>query len=53
MLPLWQDWIRRRWVSGELYPGPWANVGSPGELARLDARIKARPAEMTAPPPSP
>jgi MurNAc alpha-1-phosphate uridylyltransferase len=42
MLPLWQDWIRRGLVSGELYEGPWANVGSPGELARLDARLAAR-----------
>lgn len=47
MLPLWQDWIGRRWVSGELYPGPWANVGTPGELARLDARLRAPTSEST------
>jgi MurNAc alpha-1-phosphate uridylyltransferase len=47
MLPLWQDWIRRHWVSGELYAGPWANVGTPGELARLDARLRAATSEST------
>ncbi len=51
MLPLWQDWIRRRWVSGELYRGPWANVGTPAELARLDARLTAQnPAVLPMPP---
>jgi MurNAc alpha-1-phosphate uridylyltransferase len=39
MLPLWQDWIRRGLVSGELYEGPWANVGTPAELAALDATL--------------
>jgi MurNAc alpha-1-phosphate uridylyltransferase len=53
MLPLWQDWIRRRWVSGELYPGPWANVGTPAELARLDARLTARCPEVLPAPPAP
>jgi N-acetyl-alpha-D-muramate 1-phosphate uridylyltransferase len=41
MLPLWQDWIRRRWVSGELYAGPWANVGTLADLAALDAMLQA------------
>ena len=48
MLPLWQDWIRRRWVSGELYAGPWANVGTPAELGALDAMLRARRSATTA-----
>jgi N-acetyl-alpha-D-muramate 1-phosphate uridylyltransferase len=36
MLPLFQAWIARGWVSGEIYHGRWANVGSPEELVRLD-----------------
>jgi N-acetyl-alpha-D-muramate 1-phosphate uridylyltransferase len=43
MLPLWQDWIRRRWVSGELYDGPWANIGADADLAALDAMLRASP----------
>ena len=42
MLPLWQDWIRRGWVSGELYEGQWANVGTPAELAALDTLLRVR-----------
>ena len=42
MLPLWQDWIRRRRVSGELFAGPWANVGTPADLAALDAMLRDR-----------
>jgi MurNAc alpha-1-phosphate uridylyltransferase len=40
MLPLYRDWIGRRWVSGELYRGAWSNVGTPGDLAELDAALK-------------
>jgi len=36
ILPLYQDWIRRGWASGEIHTGLWANVGSPDELMRLD-----------------
>jgi N-acetyl-alpha-D-muramate 1-phosphate uridylyltransferase len=39
LLPLWQDWIRRGMVSGELFEGSWANVGTPAELASLDATL--------------
>lgn len=39
LLPLLHDWIHRGVVSGELYEGHWANVGTPGELARLDAML--------------
>jgi N-acetyl-alpha-D-muramate 1-phosphate uridylyltransferase len=39
LLPLLLDWIRAGRVSGELYEGPWANVGTPEELARLNATL--------------
>jgi MurNAc alpha-1-phosphate uridylyltransferase len=41
LLPLYHDWIGRGLVSGERYDGPWANVGTPAELADLDARLTA------------
>jgi MurNAc alpha-1-phosphate uridylyltransferase len=40
ILPLYRDWIARGWVSGELYCGAWTNVGTPGDLAELDAALK-------------
>jgi MurNAc alpha-1-phosphate uridylyltransferase len=43
MLPLYHAWIRAGFVSGERYDGPWANVGSPAELAALDAALRAPP----------
>ena len=39
LLPLLHDWIARGLVSGELYEGPWANVGTPAELEQLDAAL--------------
>jgi len=42
ILPLYRDWIARRWVTGELYTGPWANVGTADELAQLDLELKAK-----------
>jgi MurNAc alpha-1-phosphate uridylyltransferase len=39
MLPLYREWIGRGSVSGERYDGPWANVGTPGDLAALDAAL--------------
>ena len=40
LLPLLQDWIARGLVSGELHSGPWANVGTPDELAKLDRMLR-------------
>jgi hypothetical protein len=34
-------------VSGELYAGPWANVGTLADLAALDAMLQAGPAATT------
>jgi MurNAc alpha-1-phosphate uridylyltransferase len=42
ILPLYRDWIARGWVSAELYSGPWANVGTTEELARLDQALRQR-----------
>ena len=36
LLPLLHEWMSHGLVSGELYQGPWANVGTPDELAKLD-----------------
>ena len=44
MLPLYHAWISGRIVSGERYDGPWANVGTPADLAALDASLTRRPA---------
>jgi MurNAc alpha-1-phosphate uridylyltransferase len=40
MLPLYRDWITCGIVSGERYDGPWANVGTPADLAELDAQLR-------------
>lgn len=40
MLPLYRDWIGRGWVTGELYAGPWTNVGTADDLARLDRQLR-------------
>jgi MurNAc alpha-1-phosphate uridylyltransferase len=39
MLPLWKTWIAERRVSGEVHNGPWANVGTPFDLAALDRAL--------------
>ena len=41
MLPLYRDWIGCGWVSGELYRGVWANIGTPADLAQLDAALRS------------
>ena len=44
LLPLYHDWIARGLVSGQRYDGPWVNVGTPAELAALDAALTAHKA---------
>ena len=39
MLPLFKAWIAQGIASGERYDGPWANVGTPADLAALDAQL--------------
>jgi len=39
MLPLFERWIRAGIASGERYDGPWANVGTPADLAALDRAL--------------
>lgn len=42
LFPLFCEWIDRGIVDGERYDGPWANVGTPADLAELDAALRAR-----------
>jgi N-acetyl-alpha-D-muramate 1-phosphate uridylyltransferase len=49
LLPLWHDWISRGLASGELFTGPWANVGTPADLGRLDAALRTRAARNPEP----
>lgn len=39
LAPYLLEWIHRGLVSGERYGGPWANVGTPADLAALDAAL--------------
>ena len=43
MVPLYREWIADGIVSGERYDGPWANVGTPADLAALDAKLTPTP----------
>ena len=40
LLPYLQRWIAGDRVSGELFDGPWANVGTPEDLAQLDRDLR-------------
>jgi MurNAc alpha-1-phosphate uridylyltransferase len=42
LAPLMFEWIRQGRVSGELYRGRWHNLGTPAQLARLDAQLRAQ-----------
>lgn len=39
LAPLMFEWLRRGRISGELYQGAWHNVGTPEQLAQLDAQL--------------
>ena len=39
LLPWLERWIAAGWVSGERFDGRWANVGTPEDLATLDATL--------------
>ncbi|NLG76248.1 MAG: nucleotidyltransferase family protein [Xanthomonadaceae bacterium] len=41
--PLMRKWANAGRVSGELYLGPWRNVGTPGQLAELDRELTDAP----------
>jgi len=43
LLPLYHEWIARGWVSGEHFTGLWSNVGTPADLAALDALVTNSP----------
>jgi MurNAc alpha-1-phosphate uridylyltransferase len=40
LAPLMFEWIRQGRVSGELYRGRWYNLGTPAQLAHLDAQLR-------------
>jgi MurNAc alpha-1-phosphate uridylyltransferase len=42
LLPYLQRWIADHLVSGEHYDGPWTNVGTPDDLAKLDGDLRKR-----------
>jgi N-acetyl-alpha-D-muramate 1-phosphate uridylyltransferase len=42
LAPLMFEWIRQGRVSGELFEGGWHNLGTPMQLAQLDAQLRAR-----------
>jgi N-acetyl-alpha-D-muramate 1-phosphate uridylyltransferase len=52
LLPYLQRWIADGRVSGETFAGAWANVGTPNDLALLDATLR-HPAAPLAPPGKP
>lgn len=38
LLPYYQEWVRKGWVTGEHVPGQWENVTTPFDLDRLNAQ---------------
>jgi MurNAc alpha-1-phosphate uridylyltransferase len=49
LLPYLERWIADGQVSGETFAGTWANVGSPADLAQLDAELSAASASTIQP----
>jgi N-acetyl-alpha-D-muramate 1-phosphate uridylyltransferase len=47
LAPLMFEWIRQGRVSGELFLGRWHNLGTPMQLAQLDAELRARRPEAS------
>ncbi len=47
LYPLFCDWLGRGIASGERYDGPWTNVGTPTDLAELDAALRRRAGDPT------
>ncbi|HVF64703.1 MAG TPA: nucleotidyltransferase family protein [Casimicrobiaceae bacterium] len=43
LLPFLNEWIDGGRVTGEIYEGPWENVGTPAELAGLNAALAREP----------
>jgi MurNAc alpha-1-phosphate uridylyltransferase len=41
LAPLMFEWIRQGRVSGEIFQGRWHNLGTPMQLAQLDAQLRA------------
>lgn len=39
--PLMRKWAMHDRVSGELYSGPWRNIGTPSQLADLDGELSS------------
>jgi MurNAc alpha-1-phosphate uridylyltransferase len=42
LAPQMHEWIRRGKVSGELFEGPWENVGTPAQLEALDRKLSGK-----------
>jgi MurNAc alpha-1-phosphate uridylyltransferase len=42
LVPIMRRWIRENRVSGELYEGEWRNIGTPAQLAELDAFVRGK-----------
>ena len=48
LLPHLRRWIADGRVSGELFEGPWANVGTPDDLCALDRELSKGPGPFNA-----
>lgn len=48
LLPIYQRAMRAGQLSGERYDGFWRNLGTPAQLAELDARLRTTPSTIRA-----